>query len=344
MILRLSDRPSDGGDYLWDKSGTPDPLIAELETVLGGLALRAAPPVVMRSQTASVQPRITAPDRRATDARSLRASARPRLLAAAAMIVLGVAVALLVPARPSPWTIEPLDGATTVGSSALRRPGELRPRQWVRTDAGSRAQITVEGLGEVRVDPDTRVRILSGPSNRRLLDLARGSIHAFVSAPPRMFQVNTPSARAVDLGCEYTLKVDPSGAGELRVLLGYVQLQWGGRSVTIPMDGGMCLTRPGFGPGTPFFSDAAPRLIDELRRFDFESAGEPALNAVLSEARPRDALSLWHLIQRAEPELRGSVYDRLSQLKPPPAGVMRSGVLALDRAMLDAWWDQMRPF
>src|SRR5262249_23605551 len=125
---------------------------------------------------------------------------------------------------------------------------------------------------------------------------------------------------------------------------GYVRLEWKGLTSTIPMNGGVCLIRPGRGPGTPFFEDASDRLKAELERFDFDDGGEAALNTVLSEARAKDALSLWHLIQRAEPEFRGVVYDRLSQLKPPPEGITRTGILALDRGMLDSWWNEMRPF
>jgi hypothetical protein len=65
-----------------------------------------------------------------------------------------------------------------------------------------------------------------------------------------------------------------------------------------------------------------------------------ALSEVLSEARPEDSLTLWHLLSRTEGPDRSSVFDRLAQLVPPPAGVTRTGILALDRAMLDLWWDQ----
>jgi hypothetical protein len=63
------------------------------------------------------------------------------------------------------------------------------------------------------------------------------------------------------------------------------------------------------------------------------------LQIVLSQARVRDALTLWHLLFRTEGADRESVYARLSELVPPPAGVTRDGVLLLQSAMLDAWWN-----
>ena len=64
--------------------------------------------------------------------------------------------------------------------------------------------------------------------------LDHGTIHAFIWAPPGQFVVDTPSARAVDLGCSYTLQVDASGAGLVRTALGWVGFQLNGRESFIP--------------------------------------------------------------------------------------------------------------
>jgi hypothetical protein len=65
------------------------------------------------------------------------------------------------------------------------------------------------------------------------------------------------------------------------------------------------------------------------------------LRTLLAESRPRDALTLWHLLSRVEEPKRGAVFDRLASLVPPPTGVTREGILRLDRGMLDRWWDAL---
>ena len=57
------------------------------------------------------------------------------------------------------------------------------------------------------------------------MSLSKGAIHARIWAPPKQFFVNTPSATAVDLGCEYTLQVDEDGGGLIRVTLGWVSFE-----------------------------------------------------------------------------------------------------------------------
>jgi hypothetical protein len=154
-----------------------------------------------------------------------------------------------------------------------------------------------------------------------------------------LFFVNTPSAVAADLGCAYTLEVDDEGSSLLRVTSGWVALELKDRESVVPA-GAACETRPSLGPGTPYFEDASSVFRQSLKTVDFDPdahARSSALVSILDQARPRDTLTLWHLLVRVEGEDRARVYDTMAALSPPPASVTREGVLALDQTMLDAW-------
>ncbi|HYO99301.1 MAG TPA: hypothetical protein VER76_03720, partial [Pyrinomonadaceae bacterium] len=107
--------------------------------------------------------------------------------------------------------------------------------------------------------------------------------------------------------------------------------------------GAACWTQPGTGPGTPYFEDASAAFLEALSQFDFAQGGARAVHTVLSEARPRDTLTLWHLLARVEGDERMRVYERLAALAPPPASVTREGIMLLDPAMLYDWKAQMEP-
>ncbi len=330
-------------DYLWDGTGEPDPEVQKLETVLGRYRHnQPAPDFDQIAQTHTVK----------RPGNSFNWRWKYQLSAVAASLLLAATAFLFMRQRSSrnlgpSWDVARLEGAPRVGWHFLGEksgPGKLGIGQTLVTDSSSRASITLDETGRVEVDPGSRLRLLTNGPGRKRLSLERGTIHAVIWAPPGQFVVDTPSAVAVDLGCVYTLHVDDSGAGLLRTTMGWVGFKLNGHESFIPA-GANCQTRPKIGPGTPYMEDASASFRDALSRFDFESHIPAERNALLGvllvDARKDDALTLWHLFSRVNDAERPGVYDRLASLAPPPAGVTREGILRLDRAMLDAWWNSL---
>jgi FecR protein/Putative zinc-finger len=249
------------------------------------------------------------------------------------------------PDEKSPaWSVMRIDGQPKIAERQIGEKGMLAIGQWLVTDDSSRAQISVGEIGEVRVEPNSRIRLVEAREEEHRLALARGKMFALIWAPPRQFYVDTPSAVAVDLGCTYTLEVNDDGYGLLHVTSGWVAFEWEGRESFVPADA-MCVTRSGLGPGTPYFSDASAAFQNALATFDttgFDDSGRrAAIDLLLARSRKRDALTLWHMLARADSRERRDIYNRLARLIPPPKGVTREGVERADRAMLDAWWERL---
>ena len=260
-------------------------------------------------------------------------------LAAAAVLVL----VMLARGERSAWDVTALAGRPMVGTTRLTASGRLRVGDWLQTDDSSRALIAVGRIGQVEVRPDTRVQLVVAKANEHRLALARGTIDARVDAVPRLFFVETPAGTAIDLGCAYTLETDSLGNGLLHVTGGEVEFEAAARSSRVPL-GALMQIRPTRGPGIPYVDDAPAPLVRALVTFDFEQQGTRAraIRNVLALARPQDALSLWHLLQRVELPLRGVVYDRLAALVPPPPGVTRPGAIALKSRDLEGYWTKIQ--
>jgi hypothetical protein len=258
-------------------------------------------------------------------------------LAAAAVLLLF----LLGRRESGAWDVTALAGRPLIGQTRLAASGHLRVGDWVQTDDSSRALIAVGKIGQVEVRPDTRLQLVVATASEHRLALARGTIDATVSAVPRLFFVETPAGTAIDLGCAYTLETDSLGKGLLHVTAGEVEFQTGSQGSRVPL-GALVQTRPGIGPGTPYVEDAPAPLVRALNAVDFERGKARAVRNVLALARPQDALSLWHLLQRVDPALRGAVYDRLAALVPPPPGVTRRGAIALQSRHLEGYWTKIQ--
>jgi hypothetical protein len=290
-------------EYLWDRSGPPDPEIERLERTLAPLRLGAQPNAAERP-VAAVGP----------------ARVYYRIAAAAAVVVvaLGLARFSVPKAEPSAWQ---LAGAN------------LRSGQVLRT---GRAPVQLESDAIGRVDIAAGSEVLASGGKR--LQLRRGELTAFIWAPAREFVVDTPSARAVDLGCQYTLSVDERGDGLLKVSMGWVAFESANGESFIPA-GAECRTRKKTGPGIPWFEDSTPAFRAALAAW--EGGGVGALEGVLREAGSHDGLSLWHVMTRARGAERGRVFDRLAQLVTLPVEATREGVMRGEARSLDLCWDAL---
>lgn len=292
-----------------------------------------------RSRKPMLQPRT---------ARPVLALGWVRVAAFAAVLVVAVTIGVIWSSKHGPrdlgpraaWEVENLIGTVRIDGGHIRDLGSLAVGGTLETDRYSRAKISVGKIGEVEVEPNTRIRLVQARLTEHRLALERGKMSARISAPPRLFFVDTSSAEAIDLGCAYTLEVDDAGRGLLHVTLGEVALVRDGREVYVPRYG-MCQTRKGIGPGTPYFEDATDAFVRALESLDFENGGEEAFAEVLKESRPRDTFTLWHLLSRVEGDQRSRVLERMIELVGLPKGVTREGTMKLDPKALDTWKEEM---
>ena len=232
------------------------------------------------------------------------------------------------------FPVETIAGRPTIGATAGG--SKLAVGEYLETDAASRARIEIADIGKVEIAPNSRVKLVGTNVKQHRLSLERGGLHAKIAAPPRLFIVDTPSAAAVDLGCEYTLEVDKTGNSKLTVTSGFVALERGGRESIVPA-GASCRTMKGKGLGTPFSSVVSPEFERALRSFDFSGGGSRAVKEMVDRAEYYDIITLWHLLPRVTKNDRPAVYEALAKFVAPPAGVTREGVLSLDNGMLEHW-------
>jgi hypothetical protein len=320
-------------DYLWDRTGSPDPDIERLERMLG--RLRSTPPLPDVSKVVRLKP----------DATTVYAGVRflAPALAAAAAIAFMVGITWRTANAPRSWQVAALSGAPRIGSTSLTGDGRLAVGQTLVTDGDSSARVEVSTIGEVTVGANSRVRLVETRDAHHRLALDRGSLHAIIAAPPGQFVVDTPSATATDLGCVYTLRVDEDGSGVLSVAAGWVAFEEKGRESFVPA-GASSRMDPASGPGTPSYDDADAAFQAALETVDTAADAarrREALRVVLERARARDAMTLWHLIPRVPAQDRGAVVAALAARVPPPAAASRDAVMRLDRSALDRWWDAL---
>ncbi len=308
-------------DYLWDGSGTPDPEIRQLETLLGRLRYRTVDVRVTRWRS----PKVLVP------------------LALAATLVIAFGIARKTDHAPvAGWSYKVLAGTPKIEGVAASSAGFIDPGVSLETDDVARILLSSAEIGEVEVEPNTRMVFVrdDGANASGHFRLIRGTVNALVADARGEFAIETPTATAVDTDGDYVLTVDDSGGSTLCVSNGWVTFASANRESIVPA-GAVCETRPGLGPGTPRCENGPDNFRIALDRYDFISHGDEALAGVLHESGPCDLLPLWHILRRVDSSDRARVYDRMTKFAPPPDGVTRDGILSLDHDMMQFWWSQI---
>ncbi|MEO8845764.1 MAG: FecR domain-containing protein [Kofleriaceae bacterium] len=223
-------------------------------------------------------------------------------------------------------------GTATCGGAAVASAGTMPIGAWLETQRDGTATVKVADIGELTVFGDSKLRLVTTGAAQHHLELARGHVAARVTAPPRLFVVDTPAATAVDLGCAYDLTVDAAGKTHLRVTLGAVSLEDSRGISYVPATFEIDVV-PGH-LGTPISITATPEMRSAVQRFD---AGEPgALAELVRTAAVADRVTLWNVIGHTRDP--GAI-AKLEELAPLPDPALHAKVLAGDADALDIWLD-----
>ncbi|HZG54704.1 MAG TPA: zf-HC2 domain-containing protein, partial [Pyrinomonadaceae bacterium] len=70
------------------------------------------------------------------------------------------------------WEVARLQGAPSIDAARIGSTGRLGIGEWLETDADSRAQIRVANIGQVEIDPGTRIRLVETRPTEHRLELA----------------------------------------------------------------------------------------------------------------------------------------------------------------------------
>jgi hypothetical protein len=317
-------------DYLWDRSGPQDPEVARLEQLLSPL----------RHQAPLDEVRLARGRRRS---RALWFALAGTAVAAVAAYVLwsrGVAPARsLCGESAGGFSFAALDGTVACEGVAHER-GVLPVGGTIDTGA-AQAELTISTIGSARLSPQTRVRLERTGPTRHQLFLERGRMHARVNAVERLFAVSTPSSEVVDLGCEYVLDIDGTGAGSIRMISGAVELETGTKRTVLRLPAGAhARLFAGRRVGLPIADGASAAFEVAVHRYEDTPSDPHALAELLRLADKRDGLTLAQLALLSDGDVRRQVLERLVVVSPAPQGLTVDEALA-DHDLFIMWFDEI---
>ena len=309
--------------YLWDPAATSDPEVQALEA---------------RLSSARFHPRrrpLALPPQTSRGATRLRAAIA---LAAAAAAVIAVGLTAywswrLSWATGASWAAEIHNAAD---HSAIKT--GLTVDHPLQLAQNSSARVDIARIGTMSVSPGSTLTLAETMSSRHRVLLDRGSVSVRVWAPPGVFGFRTPAGTIRDLGCVFTLTVDPDGTSRVRVETGWVEMDNDYGQSLVPAGAAADMHKLAR-PGVPIFLDASDVFRAAVR--EAQDGGDAAerrnLATIVRTARRRDVLTLLMLANASPADLKRVLLARAAEVWPPPTGVSVDAIVAGDRDQLWRW-------
>ena len=238
------------------------------------------------------------------------------------------------------WMVSSLEGSPKVQEKDIIKIDTLNIGEWLITDDSSRALLSVANIGEIIVDPRSKLKIVKSDSSGHRIMLDYGTINANINAEPRLFVVDTKSVEVVDLGCSYTFSSDKNGNGLLYVKSGMVALESKNRKSLVAA-GSFCITKEGIGPGTPYSKNSSPEFRKALLDLDFKGASDEAVINVLRNAKRTDVVSLLQILPRVRENNKAMVVAKIAKYVPAPRKIYADSIPQLDMKDLNEWIEKL---
>lgn len=319
------------GTYLWDGSGSADPLALRLEKALRPLAHRGRWEEVT--------------------SRMMRRSLRPLAIAASVSIISALVLWAVMAGRTSgpshtgtTWRVASIGpGVKLDQPESIKRTFTSRR---LETTADASATLACGAATSVTVQGGSVVRIIDADPQWPWLEVERGSLTVHVGAADRPVGIETMD-RHVDIkpGAIAMLSADAMAGGLVTMKSGECEVKRGDDSVRVPETYGCSVG----GPTTvtmPIRFDASKELTGALATLESMlgskatgKARAAAIYRVLERARPEDGATLWNLLPRLSPDERLLISEHLvkaqgdAKLSPDI-----KAIVDLDPAALDALW------
>lgn len=262
--------------------------------------------------------------------------------APAISILLAVIIGVLYFSRTPAtfWQVSVLTGHPAADNQALNDGGALQNGKWLKTDAFSEAVLKSEIIGNIKVAPESELKLSAVNNKEYRLYLKTGKISAKTWSPPDFFKIEIPAGEVIDLGSAFSIEVEADNSSEIQVSSGWVAFKTVNGKIILP-PGMVCTLNKNGSPEIPYYVNASPEFKNALLKYEPGNKNKQTLKNILSNARKSDDISLWYLLKVSSPDEKKMIYDRLAEFVIPPDNVNFNGILNSDVSMLMSWWEKL---
>ena len=224
--------------------------------------------------------------------------------------------------RAESWDVKKLRAGSSNYSEAFAK---LAEDEMLETNSITRLQVNIPKVGNLFLDPDTKIQRLKSNDVR----LLNGTILAMKNGAKEFLSIEVQGAEIKDyyLGGQFNIN---QSVEEIITAVNKDNLE----SLVLPNH--FCIIKADSGVGLPYRNGSSKEFVDAINDYCFTNpANEESLISILTKADVSNSVTLWNLMQRVTRKQRDMViYTMFGLLGNPPQGVTDEGLRTLDPGMM----------
>ncbi len=233
-------------------------------------------------------------------------------------------------------SIDKLYGDTFIGSNKIDNYGMLKPGEWLNTEDDSKSRIKLGVIGEIEVEPSTKIKLLKLNNSGNYFYLQSGEVKASIWGPPGRLFIDSPSGEVMDFSSTFNFRVNSSNSSLITVKSGWTAIHFNDKYVIIPA-GNECNINNEI--GIPFNINSTKEFKEKLN--DFENGKTVAITELISKANKADLISLWYLLIPSSQNERKEIFNKIKQLDPKVKKIDAEKILSLNETEMNLLWETL---
>ncbi len=240
----------------------------------------------------------------------------------------------------STWNVKLINGSAKINDSEIKEEGSLSLNDVLTTGNKTKAVVEVSGIGEIEIGPNT---IFKRTNESEKCAFEKGQIIARLFNNDNKFTIKLAGTEITDYknGNTYSLSHLEDGRFELNVIKGWMKAKSNYNQSIVPQNYFLYITETG-GCGLPCPQNTTPEIKNLISEYSLQGNAETVLGTFISLTDKSEAISLWNLLPRLNPLIRGAVYEKLNELIGAPKSVTKNGTIELDNRMMNLWFRKIQ--
>ncbi len=233
-------------------------------------------------------------------------------------------------------SIDKLYGDIFIDSKKIDNYGMLKPGDWLNSAENSKSRIKLGVLGEIEIEPSTKIKLLQVNASGNYFYLQSGGIKASIWGAPKHLLIDSPTGEIIDFGSTFNYKVNSDKNSILKVESGWAAIHFNSQFVIVPA-GNECETNNEI--GIPFSINRSKEFKQKLK--DFENHEVVSMSELIKYAGKVDLISLWYLLMSSSKNERQEIFNKIKQLDPKAGNVLVGNIIKLDENEMNQLWETL---